>query len=124
MLSSFGTPYRGSLNAVGFIANGMSKKLGPLTLIDLSDMLRSFTSVYQLLPIYPCFDPGDGNLVRVTEAPIPNLDPSRAKAALDFHHEIKEAVDRDMADPVCSADRYLIRPVVGTFRPTSQSARA
>jgi pimeloyl-ACP methyl ester carboxylesterase len=124
MLISFGTPYRGSLNAVGFIGNGMSKKLGPLTLIDLSDMLRSFTSVYQLLPIYPCFDPGDGNLVRVTEAPIPNFDPSRAKAALAFHHEIKDAVARNMTDPVYSADRYLIRPVVGTFQPTNQSARA
>ncbi len=35
-LVTFGTPYRGSLNAASFIANGMEKKLGPLTLIDLS----------------------------------------------------------------------------------------
>jgi pimeloyl-ACP methyl ester carboxylesterase len=124
MLITFGTPYRGSLNAVGFIANGMTKKLGPLTLIDLSDMLRSFTSVYQLLPIYPCFDPGDGNLVRVTEAPIANMDPSKAKAALDFHHEIRQAVEGNLKDSAYAASRYLIRPIVGTFQPTNQSARA
>ena len=29
LLITFGTPYRGSLNALDFIANGMKKKLGP-----------------------------------------------------------------------------------------------
>jgi hypothetical protein len=66
MLVTFGTPYRGSLNAVNFLANGMEKKIGPIS-VDLSKMLRSFTSVYQLLPIYPCFDPGNGQLERIAD---------------------------------------------------------
>src|SRR5919106_4535250 len=83
MLVTFGTPYRGSLNALAFIVHGMRKALGPITLIDLSKLLRSFTSVYQLLPIYPCFQAADGGeLVRVSEATgIPHLDVARAKAA-------------------------------------------
>ena len=48
LLITFGTPYRGSLNALDFIANGLTKKLGPVTLINLTNLLRSFTSVYQL----------------------------------------------------------------------------
>ena len=48
-LITFGTPYRGSLNAVGYLANGYAKSIGPLD-IDLSETLRSFTAVYQLLP--------------------------------------------------------------------------
>ena len=60
MLITFGTPHRGSLNAVDFLVNGFVKKLGPLKLADLSQLLRSLTSVYQLLPIYPCVDVGDG----------------------------------------------------------------
>ena len=59
LLITFGTPYRGSLNALDFIANGMKKKLGPVTLLNLTELVRSFTSVYQLLPIYPCVDPGE-----------------------------------------------------------------
>lgn len=123
-LITFGTPYRGSLNALGFVANGLSKKVGPFTLMDLSNLLRSFTSVYQLLPIYPCFDDGSGTLVRVTEtSAVPNLDAHRAADALGFHRDIREAVERNQKDPAYLRDRYDIRPVVGTFQPTSQSAR-
>ena len=50
VLVTFGTPFRGSLNAVSTLANGMKKKIGPVG-IDLSPLARSFTSIYQLLPI-------------------------------------------------------------------------
>jgi hypothetical protein len=56
-LLTLGTPHRGSLSAVGFLVNGMKKGIGPLGL-DLSPLLRSMTSVYQLLPIYPCLASG------------------------------------------------------------------
>jgi pimeloyl-ACP methyl ester carboxylesterase len=123
MLVTFGTPYRGSLNALGFLVNGMAKKLGFLTLVDLSAMLRSFTSVYQLLPIYPCYDGGQG-LGRIAEtAGIPNVDQEKARAALAFHREIETAVDAHLKDDAYLQERYAIHPVVGTFQPTSQSAR-
>ncbi|HEX9643208.1 MAG TPA: hypothetical protein VGC11_04320, partial [Acidimicrobiia bacterium] len=51
-LITFGTPYRGSLNALDFLANGLRRGLGPVG-VDLTEFLRSLTSVYQLLPIYP-----------------------------------------------------------------------
>ncbi len=60
MLITFGTPHRGSLNAVDFLTNGFVKKLGPLKIADLTRLLRSLTSVYQLLPTYPCVDLGQG----------------------------------------------------------------
>jgi pimeloyl-ACP methyl ester carboxylesterase len=124
MLVTFGTPYRGSLNAVRFISEGLSRKLGPLTLIDLSGLLRSFTSVYQLLPIYPCVDAGDGALARVAETDgIPHLDRDRAAAALAFHREIEAAVDEHRRDEQYRDEGYRIHPVVGTFQPTLQSAR-
>src|SRR5262249_51968103 len=89
-LVTIATPDRGSLDALGFLCNGCSEKLGPLELYDLTETLRSFTSVYQLLPIYPCVDGGDGKLVRVTEAlDLPNVDHDRARAAIAFHREIE-----------------------------------
>jgi len=118
-LITFGTPYRGSLKAMDFIANGWRKKLGPVTLLDLTDLLRSLTSVYQLLPTYRCYDNGPGGLKRVAEAQdIPNLDRNRAKAAKAFHAEIAAGVDKHKTEP-----GYLIHPIVGTHQPTFQSAR-
>ena len=51
-------PYSGSVNAVEFLVNGFKKGWGPFT-VDLTDTIRSFTSVYQLLPSYRCLQ-GDG----------------------------------------------------------------
>ena len=89
MLITFGTPHRGSLNAVDFLVNGFVKKLGPLKLADLSQLLRSLTSVYQLLPIYPCVDAGGGQGARRRGRPA-HVDRARATAALhDFHRAIE-----------------------------------
>jgi pimeloyl-ACP methyl ester carboxylesterase len=124
MLVTFGTPYRGSVNALDFIANGIRKKLGPVTLLELTDLLRSFDSVYQLLPVYPCLDTGDGSLLRITEGTgVPGLDRERAVAALRFHQEIAEAVRTHEREQAYLDNRYSIHPIVGTFQPTSQSAR-
>ncbi len=124
LLITFGTPYRGSLNALNFIANGITKRLGPLTLMDLTGLLRSFTSVYQLLPIYPCVEREDGSLGRVTElTDIPYLDTERAAEALAFHRAIMDAVADHQRDPQYLEQGYKIKPLVGIFQPTAQSAR-
>lgn len=123
-LISIGTPYRGSLNALGFISNGLSKGLGPINILDLTELLRSFTSVYQLLPIYRCYDAGDGSLKRVAEASgIPHLDVTKALKALQFHREIESAVASNLKNEQYLRHGYAIHPVVGTHQPTLQSAR-
>jgi hypothetical protein len=121
-LLTFGTPYRGSLNAVDSLANGVKK--GPLGLLDLTDLSRSCTSVYQLLPIYPCYDAGDGTLVRVGETSgIPNIDAARAADALSVHRQIEQAVEDHRQDAQYRENGYRIFPIVGIAQPTSQSAR-
>lgn len=125
-LMTLGTPHRGSLNAVGFIENGMKKGIGPFGL-DLSPLLRSFTSVYQLLPIYPCIDTGDGALLRVADAAstgkLTHMDAVRAKAAREFHQKIADAQMRNAGDLAYEKNRYTLVPVVGIEQPTAQSAR-
>lgn len=56
-LFTFGTPYRGSLKAVNFLANGYKELF-----LDLTSVIRSLTSVYQLLPIYKVI-----NIMNITE---------------------------------------------------------
>jgi hypothetical protein len=123
-LVTFGTPYRGSVNALNFLVHGVRKRLGPIPVMDLSRLLRSFPSVYQLLPIYPCFDPGDGRLIRVSEAVgLPYVDPERARAADAFHREIEQAVTAHLDDEEYRRGRYTFHPIVGTFQATLLSAR-
>ncbi len=121
-LFSFGTPYRGSLNALDGLANGIRK--GPFGLFDLTEMARTFTGLYQLLPIYPAYDAGDGELVRIGETSgIPNVDAEKAKDALAFHNEIKSAVIQNRKDPNWQEHGYQIYPIVGVEQETLQSGR-
>lgn len=123
-LITFGTPYRGSVNALRTLHKGFKKKLGPITLFDITKMARSLTSMYQLLPIYKCYDPGAGTMVRVGETMgIPGVDAGRAAAALKFHHEIRDLAAAHGDDVEYIEKGYGIHPIIGIDQPTLQSAR-
>lgn len=118
-LITFGTPYYGSVNAVEFLVNGFQKAFG---LFDLSAFLRSLTSVYQLLPVYPCIAQGAG-VVDVAAANLPQVEAAKMTSAQGFHGEIANAVKRHLDDEQYRRERYKIHPIVGIFQPTKQSAR-
>jgi pimeloyl-ACP methyl ester carboxylesterase len=116
-LVTFGTPYCGSVNSLNFLANGYKQKV-----VDLSECLRSFTSVYQLLPTYRVVRV-DGEYRRIAECcGLPNLSQSRAAAAAQFHAEIDAKVREHQEDPEYLTNGYKIIPFVGTRQPTLQSA--
>ena len=73
-LFTFGTPYRGSVKAVDFLANGYKEAF-----IDLTQVLRSMTSVYQLLPRYKALKIGN-EFYRIAESPVDLPNGHRAKA--------------------------------------------
>lgn len=116
-LITFGTPYRGSLNAVNFLANGYKKRF-----LDLTEVMRSFPSVYQLMPIYKMLQI-DKEYHRIAEAPVelPYIIKERAEDALKFHREIEDAVNRHQND-AAYLKSYKIIPIVGTKQTTFQSA--
>jgi pimeloyl-ACP methyl ester carboxylesterase len=123
-LVTLGTPYRGSLNALDFVVNGLRKQFGPLTIVDLTEVVRSLTSIYQLLPTFTCVDKGDGKLVALVDAgPITNLDDTRVATAREFHQEIEDAVEENAKDDdyLDAAKGYTLYPIVGLTQPTLQS---
>ncbi|PTL82182.1 CHAT domain-containing protein [Vitiosangium sp. GDMCC 1.1324] len=123
-LITFGTPHRGSFMALQALALGFRKSLGPVKLFDLSEMVRSLPSAYQLLPTYPSIEMPDKRLVRPGEAQgIPNLDPKRAAEGLAFQREIQSAVESNLRNSEYIERGYHLHPVVGTFQPTLQGAR-
>lgn len=111
-LITFGTPFRGSLQALEYLTHGY-RNAG----LDLTPALRSCTSVYQLLPMYAAIRTTDG-WVRAGEIEgIPNVEPGRAAAALAFYREIEAAEQRPKGD-----QGYVTVPNLGTDQPTAQSA--
>ncbi len=117
-LVTFGTPHRGSVNAVDFLANGFKKRFP-----DLTEVMRSFPSSYQLLPIYPAVQ-ADGEYHRVAELDgLPGVDAARAADGLRFHREIEESVNRHRDDAAYLRRGYAQIPIVGTAQRTLQSAR-
>lgn len=114
-LVTFGTPYRGSVKSFNYIANG--HRIG----VDLSTMLRSFTSVYQLLPQYRCVESG-GNWIYPYECDgMADFDCGRAREAAAFHREIAARVEAHHALP--EYRKFQVVPVVGSDQETLQSAR-
>jgi hypothetical protein len=116
-LITFGTPYRGSLSTLNFLVNGYKRLF-----IDLTEVMRSFPSAYQLLPIYRALRIGE-DYVRVADAGrIPGIEPTLAQDALAFHREIETKVEEHRKDSNYLDHGYVIVPVVGTCQTTMQSA--
>jgi hypothetical protein len=114
-LITVGTPYQGAIPALEALCNGVSKRLGLLR-VNLSDLVRSFPSVYELLPTYPCFDPGDGQMRSLTEVSGIGLDAKMLRSAVSFHSKIAQKVGER------SERGYGTVAIKGVLQPTSQSA--
>jgi pimeloyl-ACP methyl ester carboxylesterase len=121
-LITFGTPFGGSVNALEFLVNGFTKKIGPFSL-DLSNMLRSFTAVYQLLPVFRCLET-PGGLVRLADqGSLPNVDNAKMHDAMTVHAAVRARVDDNRSTNYEDTGGYDLRPLVGDFQQTRQSAR-
>lgn len=121
-LVSFGTPYRGSGNALDFLCNGFKWKVGPLSFFDGTAALRSFDSLYQLLPAYVFVSDGESDRVRVSDVALPNLDAGRAAKAMAFHDAMTRARQQNGTEEAYARSGTKVRPVVGISQPTWQSA--
>ena len=117
-LFTFGTPYRGSVNAVNTLSNGLSKLgINVIEVLGLKEIVNSFNSIYQLLPIYPILQV-ENQSKRIAEvANLPNIDRQRAVNALAFHRKIEAAIKAN------SHDAYATVPFIGVQQPTWQSAK-
>jgi hypothetical protein len=116
-LVTVGTPYQGSVNALETLAKEkMSMGWGPFA-VDLTDLVHSFPSMYQLLPTYPCVDEGDGMLRSLSDVQVSNLAADMFEGATRFHRTIEEKARQR------GADGYRTLAIKGVRQPTAQSAR-
>lgn len=115
---TFGTPFRGSVNALNYLANGYKNFF-----LDLTELMRSFPSLYELMPRYEILKSGSA-WKRVAESDNlpPGINSKMAKDALAFHLEIDAAVKSNKQDPLYEFSLQRIYPVVGVRQKTLQSA--
>jgi pimeloyl-ACP methyl ester carboxylesterase len=123
-LITMGTPHRGSLKALDFLVHGFHKGWG-IASIDLSGPLRSFTSAYQLLATYDCYDEGDGKFAPLTKVALPSMvDKGKVAAGALFHADIARAVNDNLKSGDYVDSRYQTKTFIGVEQPTLQAARA
>jgi pimeloyl-ACP methyl ester carboxylesterase len=115
-LFTLGTPYKGSPKALDYLSSGF-KKFG----LDVSPALRSYTSVYQLLPTYQMIERGEQTLSLSELTALARVDLKRVKAAREqFHDVITVAATERAQGP--DAGAYLTTIVAGVQQETLQSA--
>lgn len=114
MLITIGTPFQGAPKAISALVNGVDRGLGPLRL-RLNEIVRSLPSVHQLVPAYPCLDPGEHVLVQPAESTVPMLTTEAARDAALFHQQLAGAGRK-------TAGSYPIYALKGHIQPTSQVA--
>ncbi len=121
-LVTFGAPLRGTPAALGALT-GVS--LPPAAMEGgLVDVLRSFTSLHQLLPTYPVVQTEEeGELVTVEEAAIEGLDGERVALSAALRADLDEALARHGNNPAYRESHYALYSIVGTAQTTPQSAR-
>ncbi len=113
-LITIGTPYRGSAKALEQLVNGARKGIGRLS-VDLTDLVRSMPSMYQLLPEYACIEQPSG-LAKTTEISLPELATGNVANGARFHALLTEAESRR---PASLTDTHAI---VGIHQPTATTA--
>lgn len=141
-LVTFGTPFRGSPNALQYMARPYKVKKFGIQLADLTETLRSFTSVYQLLPRYPMIaDPeapsgaseGEEGRGRVDSArylypkdiDLPHIPGyrDRATAAFDAFHTPMDRAQEANENEKAYRHGFSLLPFAGVRQRTLQSAR-
>jgi pimeloyl-ACP methyl ester carboxylesterase len=123
MLITLGTPHRGSVKALDFLVNGVRKKIGPITLLDLTEMVRALPSIYQLLPSFECVGKTADALEGLDKIPrVGDLNMNRARAGIAFHREIERKKKENEKNGKYRDSRYKLVSVIGTYQPTFLSA--
>lgn len=89
-LITIGTPYQGAVKALVVLGN-KNVSLGPIT-VSLGDVVSTFPSVAELLPMYPCIKGEDSHLGRLDDGRFGGLSPQAWKRGRDFHATLTRAI--------------------------------
>ncbi|WAP55042.1 lipase/acyltransferase domain-containing protein [Streptomyces sp. S465] len=111
-LVTIGTPYRGSVNALTLLHEGLALRLGRLS-EPFTRLARSMPSLHQLLPTWRCLVGTDGLRSLLGRVCLSGVDQNLAVDALRLHEELDQA----------HGGGYVVHAFGGYRQPTRQSAQ-
>lgn len=109
---TLGTPFSGSVKAVRALTGDAFAAL-PFVGDRITELVRSFPSIGQLLPAYRCVDTGD-EPTTLAGHPVPDLPSGIVSDGLAFHAELAAAARNGPAG-------YPVHALVGSHNETPQS---
>jgi lecithin:cholesterol acyltransferase len=112
-LATFGTPHQGAVQPLEYVLDGYH-----LPRMNLTELVRSCTSVYELMADYKCIQ-ADGEVKTIAEY---YSDDSNMQRAAGFHRELGEHEERNRGSDEYLNNRYILIPHVGYRQKTIQSA--
>jgi pimeloyl-ACP methyl ester carboxylesterase len=114
---TFGTPMRGSMNAVDQLVHGAPSSLGPLRGL-ITDLSRTLPSLHQLLPAYACVvgDPG-AEPTHLAADQLPGGNTTMVADGLAFYEQL------ETAEAGSAAYAKSLHAIVGTNQPTQSTVR-
>lgn len=119
-LITMATPHRGAPKALDILANGF--RLGPVPFPNVTDVLREWPSMYELLPRYKMvWDEGAAAHRYPHECQIAGLCQPRARSGFDLHCEIENAW-KSVPPRHGQQGGPRVIPLLGHGHPTPESA--
>ena len=144
-LITLGTPFRGSVKSLDYLANGhqiANLKIANLEIanfVDLTNAMRSLPSVYQLLPTFECLDiadessrsPDTKNYVAISKYQKEltrgtDINADKLARAVNFHEKIQTFADKnqgtDKTDENINVEylqsSFVTIPIIGVYQAT------
>lgn len=118
---TIGTPFQGSIRALDLLYFGLDFQRYGLPLHDLTSVVRTLTSVYQMLPHYPAIRAFGGDVVSPFEVRIPTFENQKIERARQFHRDLIDHHQRNRAKP--GYEQLASKSVVGVAQPTAEVGR-
>ncbi len=118
---TIGTPFQGSIRALDLLYFGLDFQSYGLAHHDLTSVVRTFTSVYQMLPHYPAVRGFSGDVVSPFEIRIPTFENQKIERAKQFHRDLIDHHHRNRRKP--GYQDVVCKGVVGVGQPTAELGR-
>jgi pimeloyl-ACP methyl ester carboxylesterase len=120
-LICIGTPFSGSIRALDLLYFGLDFQAYGLPHHDLTPVVRTFTSIYELLPQYPSIRTFTGEIVSPFEIRIPTFEHHKIERARQFHRDL---MDHHVRNRQAEAYRKMqCTTIAGIGQPTVEVAR-
>lgn len=118
---TIGTPFQGSIRALDLLYFGLDFQSYGLALHDLTSVVRTFTSVYQMLPHYAAIRGFGGDFVSPFEIRIPTFENQKIERAKQFHRDLIDHHHRNRAK--AGYEDLASKALVGVAQPTAEVGR-